>query len=248
MTNPPERDSGESTENSDLDAAMQILIAIKKRRKVSAPSDIKEGELLEFFQRFTKMHQDECRLDHQGYCQAHFLDHAGAEGCLVVLARKILAALPRNDGAPVDVGDFRFLLAKTRKDFGVSQSMLAKRAAVTQSGISQIESGERDPSLEMMRRLGTALGVSWRISWEKSERPEFRQYREVSNETRKALASPPGNNVGLLDEAELVHRAYNALKTLKIALDAGHTSIAAHSLALATDLIERARAPEEPEQ
>lgn len=46
------------------------------------------------------MQEEECRYDHEGYCQAHNLDHA-TRGCRVKIAREALAAHRKQGGEPV---------------------------------------------------------------------------------------------------------------------------------------------------
>lgn len=51
-------------------------------------------------------------------------------------------------------------VCRIRKENGMTQTELAERVQVQQSTISMIETGERTPSLPMMIRLATALGVT----------------------------------------------------------------------------------------
>lgn len=51
-------------------------------------------------------------------------------------------------------------LAEIREHAGLSQSALARLVDTSQSAISQIEAGERNPSYEMLRRIADALKVT----------------------------------------------------------------------------------------
>lgn len=52
------------------------------------------------------------------------------------------------------------VLKALREGKGLTQATLAKKAGVTEAYVSMIESGERKaPSLPVLRRLATALGV-----------------------------------------------------------------------------------------
>jgi transcriptional regulator with XRE-family HTH domain len=85
-------------------------------------------------------------------------------------------------------------IAQIRAEAGFSQSALARAIGTSQSAISQIEAGERNPSFEMLRQIATALDVtpSYLID-ERVEgiRPEeeahFRQYRGLPDAARKEL-------------------------------------------------------------
>lgn len=47
-----------------------------------------------------------------------------------------------------------------REAAGLSQNELARRAGVSQSGLSYIESGEKSPSVDTLLRIADALGVT----------------------------------------------------------------------------------------
>ncbi len=51
------------------------------------------------------------------------------------------------------------ILAQFRQERGLTQTELAKRTKVTQGYIAQLEAGDKTPSLAMLRKLATALGV-----------------------------------------------------------------------------------------
>lgn len=51
-------------------------------------------------------------------------------------------------------------LAKAREEAGLSQSALARVARTSQSAISQIEAGDRNPSYEMILKISRALDIA----------------------------------------------------------------------------------------
>lgn len=90
--------------------------------------------------------------------------------------------------------DFAKRLERIRTDAGLSQTALAERIGVSQSAISQMESGDRKPSFDMVRQMAKALGVkpSYLLGEEiddltKEERTHFRQYRGLPEEARDEL-------------------------------------------------------------
>ena len=87
-------------------------------------------------------------------------------------------------------------LERFRNDAGLSQTQLAAAVGTSQSAISQMESGDRKPSFDMLRRLAQALNISTaHLLGEEIEelRPEeqayFRQLRSLPEEARKELAT-----------------------------------------------------------
>lgn len=85
-------------------------------------------------------------------------------------------------------------IAELREQAGMSQSALARAIGSSQSAISQIEAGERNPSYDMLRQVAEALGVSVPYlagaEVEKltpEEEVHFRQYRGLSEDARKEL-------------------------------------------------------------
>jgi len=85
-------------------------------------------------------------------------------------------------------------LERIRKDAGLSQTALANRVNTSQSAISQMESGDRKPSFDMLRHLARALGVkpSYLLGDEveklsPEEESHFRQYRSLPEEARDEL-------------------------------------------------------------
>ena len=51
-------------------------------------------------------------------------------------------------------------IGQIREDAGLTQSALARAIGSSQSAISQIEAGDRNPSYEMLRSIAEALGVT----------------------------------------------------------------------------------------
>lgn len=51
-------------------------------------------------------------------------------------------------------------VARLRAERGLSQRALARAAAITPTYLSRIERGERQPSIRVLRRFATPLGVS----------------------------------------------------------------------------------------
>jgi len=90
--------------------------------------------------------------------------------------------------------DFGSRLAEIRSDAGFSQSSLAAAVGTSQSAISQLESGERQPSFDMLRRLANALGVSTSHllggdveGLRPEEEAHFREYRSLPDDARAEL-------------------------------------------------------------
>ncbi len=90
--------------------------------------------------------------------------------------------------------DFGKRLQEIRTDAGLTQSGLARALNTSQSAISQMERGEREPSFEMLRRLARALGVSPAHLIGKdvdelspAEQVHFRQYRSLPDEAKEEI-------------------------------------------------------------
>jgi transcriptional regulator with XRE-family HTH domain len=86
-------------------------------------------------------------------------------------------------------------IAEIREDSGMSQSALARAVKTSQSAISQIEAGERNPSYDMLRQIASAMGVTPAYlvgaeveGLEPEEKLHFRQYRSLPPEAREELA------------------------------------------------------------
>lgn len=86
-------------------------------------------------------------------------------------------------------------IREMREDQGLNQSELAERVGTSQSTISQLEKGKRNPSYRTLQSVADALGVS--VSYllgeeeleELSEEEEafFREYRGLSEDARRQL-------------------------------------------------------------
>jgi transcriptional regulator with XRE-family HTH domain len=85
-------------------------------------------------------------------------------------------------------------IAEIREQAGLTQSGLARAVGTSQSAISQIEAGERNPSYEMLRQIARALGVSVPHlvgaeveTLSPDEKVHFRNYRGLSAEAKREL-------------------------------------------------------------
>lgn len=85
-------------------------------------------------------------------------------------------------------------IAEIREQTGLTQSGLARDIGISQSAISQIEAGERNPSFDMLRQIAKALGVSVPhlvgAEVEKlapSEVAHFRNYRGLTDDAKREL-------------------------------------------------------------
>lgn len=85
-------------------------------------------------------------------------------------------------------------IEEIREQGGLTQSALARAVGTSQSAISQIEAGERNPSYDMLRQIAKALNVSvpHLVGAEVEQlKPEevahFRNYRGLTEEARKEL-------------------------------------------------------------
>ena len=92
----------------------------------------------------------------------------------------------------VDIGK---RIAEIREQGKLTQSALARAIGISQSAISAIEAGDRNPSYEMLRQIAAALGVTpaYLLGAEVEElRPEevahFRQFRSLPAKAREELA------------------------------------------------------------
>ena len=52
-----------------------------------------------------------------------------------------------------------------RKSQNLTQKQLSERTGITQADISRIESGTRNPSLEMMKRLAKGMGMVLKLEF-----------------------------------------------------------------------------------
>lgn len=68
----------------------------------------------------------------------------------------------------------RFVLAEAvrgrREELGLSQRQLAERAGMTQPGIARFEAGGTTPTIPVLERLATALGLRPTIALDPDER------------------------------------------------------------------------------
>ena len=86
-------------------------------------------------------------------------------------------------------------IAEIREHGGLSQSALARAIGTSQSAISQIEAGERNPSYDMLRQIASAMGVTPAYlagaeveGLAPEEVVHFRQYRNLPPQAREELA------------------------------------------------------------
>lgn len=90
------------------------------------------------------------------------MDYAEYKGR--VLAEKLEGAAEYNQLAP------RFEAIRVeiacRKEVGLSQKELAERMGTTQAIISRFESGNYNPSLDLLQRMATCMGKQLHISFE----------------------------------------------------------------------------------
>ena len=52
-----------------------------------------------------------------------------------------------------------------RKEQNISQKELSLRTGITQADISRIENGNRNPSLNMLKKLAKGLGMTLRVEF-----------------------------------------------------------------------------------
>lgn len=67
-----------------------------------------------------------------------------------------------------------------RKRLGWSQEFLAEKTGVTAPYITQIEVGKRTPSLDIVEKLATALGVEYKVLFEPNNSPKHSATSEFS--------------------------------------------------------------------
>jgi transcriptional regulator with XRE-family HTH domain len=85
-------------------------------------------------------------------------------------------------------------IAKFRSEQGISQTVLARSVGTSQSAISLIEAGDRNPSFDMIQRIAEALGVPAAhlvgeplAGLTAEEEAHFRRYRGLSDQSREEL-------------------------------------------------------------
>jgi transcriptional regulator with XRE-family HTH domain len=69
----------------------------------------------------------------------------------------------------MDRNALRDTLVGRRKELGFSQTDVAERADIARNYLSEIETGERTPSVPVAKRLGPVLGLPWTIFYEVAE-------------------------------------------------------------------------------
>jgi transcriptional regulator with XRE-family HTH domain len=86
-------------------------------------------------------------------------------------------------------------IAEIREQGGLTQSGLARAIGTSQSAISQIEAGDRNPSYDMLRQIAEALGVTTAYlvgakveGLKPEEEVHFRQFRSLPPKAREELA------------------------------------------------------------
>lgn len=76
------------------------------------------------------------------------------------------------------------LLSHARENAGLKQCELADLASITPAYLSQIESGQREPSLDVLRKLADALGCELLIDL-RCHASEKKSQRETSKTPRR---------------------------------------------------------------
>lgn len=56
-------------------------------------------------------------------------------------------------------------MIKARKERGLTQKQLSELTGISQADISRIENGTRNPSLEMIKRLATGMGMRLKLEY-----------------------------------------------------------------------------------
>ena len=87
-------------------------------------------------------------------------------------------------------------IQEIREDQDLTQTELAVRVRTSQSTISQIEAGDRNPSYRMLVKLAAALGVTVGYvlgedtvgDLDATEEAHFRQYRGLTDDARRQLS------------------------------------------------------------
>ena len=57
------------------------------------------------------------------------------------------------------------VMIKARKEKGLTQKQLSELTGISQADISRIENGTRNPSLEMIKRLATGMGMRLKLEF-----------------------------------------------------------------------------------
>lgn len=81
-------------------------------------------------------------------------------GSRSVTARKTVAPKRSTSFEPVTARAFGEVIRALREDMGVAQDAFALAASVDRSYYGKLERGERQPSLALMLRIASGLGIS----------------------------------------------------------------------------------------
>ena len=82
-------------------------------------------------------------------------------------------------------------LRQLREDTGLSQTSIARAAGIAQAHLSAIEAGETEPSLEVLGRLGAALGADLSLKYFANTGPRVRdRHQLVMEQAALAVAHP----------------------------------------------------------
>jgi len=80
----------------------------------------------------------------------------------------------RDAAAAYEQARLRYELADAirarREELGLSQRQLAERAGMTQPGVARFEAGGTTPTLPLLERLATALGLTLTVTLAPTER------------------------------------------------------------------------------
>lgn len=69
-------------------------------------------------------------------------------------------------------------MIKARKEKGLTQKQLSELTGISQADISRIENGTRNPSLEMIKRLATGMGMRLKLEFIPVSKVEDQYYHK----------------------------------------------------------------------
>ena len=69
-------------------------------------------------------------------------------------------------------------MIKVRKERGLTQKQLSELTGISQADISRIENGTRNPSLEMIKRLATGMGMRLKLEFIPVSKVEDQYYHK----------------------------------------------------------------------
>lgn len=69
-------------------------------------------------------------------------------------------------------------MIKVRKEKGLTQKQLSELTGISQADISRIENGTRNPSLEMIKRLATGMGMRLKLEFIPVSKVEDQYYHK----------------------------------------------------------------------